>query len=349
MTPGSAMAFAMSWVGPGDATGPASGADSAAAGADGAEDVVVGSVGGGVGGVGGGAVSVSPPQAVRSATSHGVVLRKIIGAVMKRRTDARGQVAILNAGLTAVQSARFRACVRQRARATVSTVRVLLVEDSERVAQTVGEALRGHGHSVVVAGGVVAADEAFGAQHFDIAVVDVGLPDGSGLEWCRATRRAGSQMPILMLTARDAIADRVRGLDAGADDYLGKPFAMDELLARARALCRRGPRWAESVRRFGSVVVDSDQRTVTVDGQRLPLTAREHDVVAFVSSREGRVVLREELLEAVWGESTERAAGSLEVLLVRIRRKLAERGVRDALRTVRHVGYTWSLERSKRV
>jgi DNA-binding response OmpR family regulator len=151
------------------------------------------------------------------------------------------------------------------------------------------------------------------------------------------------------LTARNDVADRVGGLDAGADDYLGKPFSLEELLARVRALCRRGPRWADSVRRFGRVVVDGDRRVVTVDGKRLPLTARELDIVAVVSSREGRVVPRDELLEAVWGNGSERAGASLEVLLVRIRRKLAEHGVRDALCTVRQVGYTWSLERSKPV
>jgi len=227
--------------------------------------------------------------------------------------------------------------------------RVLLVEDSARVAETVSAGLRAHGHTVVVAGGVRAADAALAAAPCDIAVVDVGLPDGSGLEWCRATRRSNTETPILLLTARNDVADRVRGLDAGADDYLGKPFSLEELLARIRALCRRGPRWTESVRSFGRVVVDGDRRVVTVDGERLALTAREFDIVAVVSSRDGRVVTRDELLEAVWGETSDRAVGSLEVLLVRIRRKLGERGFRDALRTQRQVGYTWSLERSKSV
>jgi DNA-binding response OmpR family regulator len=227
--------------------------------------------------------------------------------------------------------------------------RVLLIEDSARVAETVGAGMRAHGHTVVVAGGVRAADAALAEDPFDIAVVDIGLPDGSGLDWCRAARSGEHQMPILLLTARNDVTDRVGGLDAGADDYLGKPFSLEELLARIRALCRRGPRWSDSVRRFGRVTIDGDRRVVTVDGQRIALTARELDIVAVVSSREGRVVSRDELLEAVWGSGSERAGASLEVLLVRIRRKLAEKGVRDALRTVRQVGYTWSLERSKPV
>jgi two-component system OmpR family response regulator len=226
-------------------------------------------------------------------------------------------------------------------------VRILLVEDSERVAEAVGAALRAHGHSVVAAGGVLAADDAFAAQHFDVAVVDVGLPDGSGLEWCRAARTAGSELPILLLTARNGVPDRVAGLDAGADDYLGKPFSIEELLARVRALARRGPRWAESVRRFGPVVVDRDRRLLSVGDCRVPLTARELDIVALLAWREGRVVPREEILEAVWGDTNERAAASFDVLVVRIRRKLAQHGVHDALRTVRQVGYAWALERSK--
>ena len=226
-------------------------------------------------------------------------------------------------------------------------MRILLVEDSERVAETVGAGLRARGWGVQIAGGLREADEAVGSQHFDVAVVDVGLPDGSGVEWCRAARKAGSELPILLLTARNGVGDRVAGLDAGADDYLGKPFSMDELVARVRALSRRGPRWTESVRRYGTLVVDRDRRVVSVNDERLALTTRELDIVALLAWRDGRVVQRDEVLEAVWGDASERAAASLEVLVARIRRKLAERGVRDALRTVRQVGYAWALERSK--
>jgi DNA-binding response OmpR family regulator len=228
-------------------------------------------------------------------------------------------------------------------------VRILVVEDSPRVADTVSAALRALGHSVVLADGVQAADEAFGSQPFDVLIVDVGLPDGSGLGWCRSARESGVDVPMLLLTARNTVDDRIAGLDAGADDYLGKPFSVDELAARVRALGRRGPRWSESIRTFGTLVIDRDRRVATIDKVRVPLTAREFDIVALLAWREGRVVSRDELLDSVWGEADERAAGSFEVLLARLRRKLAERGVRDALRTVRQVGYAWALERSKPV
>lgn len=216
------------------------------------------------------------------------------------------------------------------------------------MAETVSAGLRASGNAVVVAGGVSAADAAFATQHFDVAVVDIGLPDGSGLGWCTATRHAGNELPILLLTARTEVRDRVAGLDAGADDYLGKPFSMEELVARVRALARRGPRWTESVRSFGRLSIDRDRRTVTLDAERLPLTAREFDIVALLAWREGRIVSRDDILEAVWGDASARAGASFEVLLARARRKLSERGLRDVLRTVRQIGYAWTPERSKR-
>ena len=215
------------------------------------------------------------------------------------------------------------------------------------MADTVSAALRAFGHSVVLAGGVRAADAAIGSQPFDMAIVDVGLPDGCGLTWCRSTRKSGSDLPMILLTARNGVRDRVEGLDSGADDYVGNPFSVDELAARVRALGRRGPRWSESVRSFGPLVVDRDRRVATIGSVRVPLTAREFDIVALLAWREGRVVTRDDLLDAVWGDANERTAASLEVLLGRVRRKLAELGIRDALRTIRQVGYAWALERSK--
>jgi DNA-binding response OmpR family regulator len=230
----------------------------------------------------------------------------------------------------------------------VPPVHILVVEDSERVAQTVSEALSVWGHTVVVAGGLRAADEAIGTQPFDMAIVDIGLPDGSGLGWCEAARRAGRSLPMLILTARGEVSDRVAGLDAGADDYLVKPFAGEELAARVRALGRRGPRWRDAVRIFGPLSIDRDKRLLSVRGQRVMVTGREFDIVAQLAWNDGRVVPREEMLESLWGTVTEKAADSLEVLVVRIRRKLAAHGLREAIRTVRQVGYAWGLERSPR-
>jgi two-component system OmpR family response regulator len=152
---------------------------------------------------------------------------------------------------------------------------------------------------------------------------------------------------VLVLTARNQLHDRVDGLDAGADDYLGKPFAMAELLARVRALGRRGPRWTDSVRRWGAVTIDRDRRMLRVGDDPIPLTARELEIAMLLAWREGRVVPRDELLEAVWGDSTESAASSLEVLVARIRRKVGERARVDVIRTVRQVGYAWALDRSR--
>jgi DNA-binding response OmpR family regulator len=221
----------------------------------------------------------------------------------------------------------------------------LLVEDSARVVDVVAAALRACGHGVKVSGDCATALAELEGAAFDLAIVDVGLPDGSGLDVCRSARRAGYDLPILLLTAHNDVDDRVAGLDAGADDYMGKPFSSSELNARVRALGRRGPRWTESVRRFARLTIDRDRRTITAEEDRIALTPREFDIVALLAWRDGRVVTRDEILEAVWGETTERAEASLEVLVTRIRRKLAERGM-DAIRTVRQMGYAWALERS---
>jgi two-component system, OmpR family, response regulator len=226
-------------------------------------------------------------------------------------------------------------------------VRILLVEDNERVREVVTAALRASGYGVSVAGTRAEALARLGESRFDLAIIDLGLPDGSGLDVCRSAREGGHDVPILILTARNGVNDRVQGLDAGADDYLGKPFATAELTARVRALGRRGPRWTESVRAFGPVVIDRDRRTVTLGGARVALTAREFDIVALLAWSDGRVVSRDDLLESVWGETTERASASLEVLITRIRRKLAVRPPADVIRTVRQIGYAWALDRSK--
>jgi two-component system, OmpR family, response regulator len=226
-------------------------------------------------------------------------------------------------------------------------VRILLVEDNERVTEVVTSALRSSGHGIQVAGTCAQALARLGEERYDLAIIDLGLPDGSGLDVCRRAREGGHDMPILILTARNGVHDRVSGLDAGADDYLGKPFATAELTARVRALGRRGPRWTESVRAFGPVVIDRDRRTATLGGEWVALTPREFDIVALLAWADGRVVARDHLLESVWGDTNERASASLEVLITRIRRKLARAAKGEVIRTVRQVGYAWALDRSK--
>jgi two-component system OmpR family response regulator len=226
-------------------------------------------------------------------------------------------------------------------------MRILLVEDDARVAEVIAAALRGASHVVRPAASRREAEQAVHDETFDLVLLDIGLPDGSGIEVCRRLREGGSSTPVLVLTARNQLNDRVDGLDAGADDYLGKPFAMAELLARVRALGRRGPRWTDSVRRWGAVTIDRDRRMLRVSDAPVPLTARELEIAMLLAWREGRVVPRDELLEAVWGDSTESAASSLEVLVARIRRKVGERARVDVIRTVRQVGYAWALDRSR--
>jgi two-component system OmpR family response regulator len=224
-------------------------------------------------------------------------------------------------------------------------MRVLLAEDSERVRDSVGAALREAAFQVVAADSCARARVLLEQRSFDAAVLDIGLPDGSGVDLCREIRQSGYGLAVLMLTARTRLEDRVAGLDAGADDYLGKPFAVAELCARLRALGRRGPRWAESVRTFGRVTIDRDRRRVTRDGELIALTTRELDIVALLAWADGRVLSRDHVLESIWGEASERTAASLEVLMARLRRKLeATRG--ECIRTVREVGYAWALDRS---
>jgi DNA-binding response OmpR family regulator len=165
------------------------------------------------------------------------------------------------------------------------------------------------------------------------------LPDGSGPELCTERRAAGDSTPILVLTARVGVEDRVVGLDAGADDYLKKPFAAAELLARVRALLRRGPRIVESRIVVGPVEIRAASRLVLAAGREIPLTAREFDILEVLARHRGEVVTRSNLLIAVWGND-KTAGESLDVLLARLRRKLADAGALDAIRTHRGVGFS---------
>ncbi len=213
-------------------------------------------------------------------------------------------------------------------------MRILVVDDDPELAELLSQGLARDGHRVDTVGSLSAARDALTREH-DVVVLDVGLPDGSGLSLCRELRDAGDATPILVLTARSGVAERVEGLDAGADDYLAKPFALAELRARVRALARRRGNPVAMVHESGDVRLDVSRRRAQRDGLEVELTPREWGIMEALATRGGRLVPRAQLLEEVWGDVTPAAAKSLEVLIGRIRRKLG----RDIVRTLRGQGY----------
>jgi len=216
-------------------------------------------------------------------------------------------------------------------------MRILVVDDHGGTRELLARNLGREAHLVKCAASCREAHGMLSSDEFDIVVLDIMLPDGSGIELCAALRAEGHTLPVLLLSARGDVHDRIVGLESGADDYLVKPFAVAELVARVRALGRRGPIVRDRAVSFAAVVVDLERRTVTVEGRSVPLTARELAIVEVLATRRG-VVSHELLLESVWGDVNESARSSLEVLIGRIRRKLGASG--NVLRTVRGLGYS---------
>jgi len=214
-------------------------------------------------------------------------------------------------------------------------MRVLVVDDHEEVLELVERALVRDSHQVVTARSVTEARAAFAAESVGLVVLDLGLPDGSGESFCRELRADGDGPAILILTAENRVSSRVRCLDAGADDYLSKPFAVAELRARVRALSRRTGSRAPKRFEKGDVGLDFAARRAHRAEQEAPVTAREWAILEILAENRGRVVPRTELLERVWQRQGEAESASLEVLIGRIRRKLGS----DLVRTVRGEGY----------
>src|SRR5690606_6632343 len=197
-------------------------------------------------------------------------------------------------------------------------MRVLVVDDEADVRSVVARALKADGHVVATAGDLQAARECL-LEGTDLIVLDLRLPDGFGLELCREQRAEGSTLPILIVTAWSQVALRVEGLDAGADDFLGKPFAVAELRARVRALGRRGALPRGLVFTFGAVRIDFAARQAIRAGKEVPITSKEWAILDVLVRRPGRLVSKLDLLEGVWGEASDSAVGSLEVLIARLR------------------------------
>ena len=213
-------------------------------------------------------------------------------------------------------------------------MRLLLLEDDPILGEGLRDFLRVEGHGVDwfqrLGDAMLMAGEPY-----DALLVDWQLPDGSGIDWVRTLRRRGLSTPILMLTARDRLGDRINGLDAGADDYLVKPFEPEEMAARLRAVCRRSAGSASDLRRIGAVEIELSGRTARLEGRRVELTAREWAVLEALVLRAGHIVSKTDLDALVLGNDAEVVSNALEVHISALRRKLG----RELIETVRGMGY----------
>lgn len=218
-------------------------------------------------------------------------------------------------------------------------MRILLVEDQSDAAQVLAKGLREQSYAVDIAPDGEAALYLASINDYDLVLLDVMLPLRDGIEVCRSLRIGGSAIPILMLTARDAVQDRVRGLDAGADDYLSKPFDLHELLARIRALLRRGPEVRPESVHVADLVIDTRSRRAWRSNRPIELTAKEYALLDYLARHVDRVVGRAEIAEHVWDEAFDPFSNLIEVYIQRLRRKIDAGHCSKLLRTLRREGY----------
>ncbi len=218
-------------------------------------------------------------------------------------------------------------------------MRILVVEDNASIAAAVRTMLERRKYAVDLAPDGEAGLDHLLRQHYDAAILDVVLPGRDGFAVAKAARGEGVQTPILMLTALDAVEDRVRGLDCGADDYLIKPFVEEELFARLRAITRRADRPVHDTLRAGSLEIDASAREVSVAGKRLPLGATEFRMLEFFARNAGIAFSRENLLEHLWDYDFDGSTNIVDVYVSQLRRKLKRAGAGDVIQTVWGVGY----------
>jgi len=222
-------------------------------------------------------------------------------------------------------------------------VRVLVIEDDERLADVLARGLADAGHEPAVRANGTDGLAAALSDEYDALVLDWMLPGLDGPAVCRALRAAGRQTPVLMLTARQSVPYRINGLDAGADDYLTKPFSFDELLARLRVFARRTGHDEQLV--VGDLVIDRDRRVVQRAGTAIELTAREFDLLAALAERAGRVVTRTAILDAVWDGEEDLRSNAIDVHIGRLRAKVDRPFGRDTIQTVRGIGFRLADDR----
>jgi len=218
-------------------------------------------------------------------------------------------------------------------------MRILLVEDDALIASSLSKGLREEAYAVDVATDGDAALSEAAINPYDAIVLDVMLPKRDGFAVCRELRQRGLTTPVLMLTARDAVRDRIAGLDTGADDYLTKPFEFGELLARLRALLRRGPALAPAVLRIADLELDTHAQRATRAGREVALTTREYALLEFLARNAGRVVGRAEISDHVWDDNYDPVSNLIESYINRLRKKLDAPGLPALIHTRRGAGY----------
>jgi DNA-binding response OmpR family regulator len=221
-------------------------------------------------------------------------------------------------------------------------MRILVVEDEPAAAAVLAKGLREHAYAVDIAADGAAAREQITATDYDLVVLDVLLPRINGLELCRQIREFGSTVPILMLTARGGLDQRVEGLDAGADDYLSKPYHFPELLARIRALLRRGPALTSATLSIADLVLDTRAGGATRADRTLALTTKEFALLEYLLRRQGQLVSRDDIAEHVWDGGFEAASNLIEVYIQRLRRKIDDGHDLKLIHTRRGAGYVLS-------
>lgn len=218
-------------------------------------------------------------------------------------------------------------------------MRILVVEDEADVARFLIRGLTEEAYAVDPATDGNTALDMAALNAYDAIVLDIMIPEPDGMEVCRRLRASGNTVPILMLTARDTVDDKINGLDAGADDYLTKPFQFGEFLARLRALLRRGGATAPSTLTVGSLQLDTRTHRVSIENHALTLTTKEYTLLEYLTRNSGRIVTREEIAEHVWNESFDPFSNLIEVYINRLRRHMEKASTQQFIVTVRGAGY----------
>ena len=218
-------------------------------------------------------------------------------------------------------------------------MRILLVEDDRGIARFVAKGLREQAYAVDLAGDGDSAVYKLSINDYDAVILDVMIPGRNGFEVCRELRSSGMSVPVIMLTARDSVQDRITGLDSGADDYLTKPFAVTELLARLRALLRRGRAVRPATISIGDLVLDTGAQRATRNGRALGLTNKEYALLEYLAREAGRVVSRAEIAEHVWDENFDPLTNLIDVHINRLRRKVDDGLAVRLIQTRRGMGY----------